>query len=329
LARLYLADKKGVRDIAMGIFYGGLVYVPLCLWEIRMSPQLHMQLYGYHQHSFLQTMRTLGGYRPMVFMQHGLMVGTWMAAASLVGVALWRSGALKRVGPWPAGGFVLLILATTIMCQSLGALILLAVGITLFAFLRRFGRAGVVAMMIFPVAYCGLRVGGHWNGGGLVDITRAISEERADSLQYRLEQEEILSARAWERPALGWGGFNRAFPTADASDLGSAVSDSLWVVVFGMNGLLGLVSIVLTLLAPIYALTRRWRPERWTHPDLAPAGILAILLGLYLMDGMVNMMINPVFTLAGGALTGLAIGARAPSRVVVMNERPSTTTVTS
>jgi len=315
LARIYLADKAGVRDIAIGVFYGGLLYMPLCLWEIRMSPQLHMQLYGYHQHSFIQTVRTIGGYRPMVFMHHGLMVGLWMAAASLVGIALWKSGALKQVGRWPVKWFVITLVLTTLLCQSFGALVLLAIALGLYFMLRRHGRVAIASLLILPLVYCGLRVGGHWNAGPLVDITRHFSEERADSLQFRLEQEAVLSERAWERPALGWGGFNRAFPAPNASDMRPAVSDSLWIVVFGMNGFLGLASIVLTLLAPIYALARRWRPEDWTRADIAPAGALALVMGMYLMDGMVNMMVNPIFMLAGGAITGLAISARAPATV--------------
>jgi O-antigen ligase len=178
------------------------------------------------------------------------------------------------------------------------------------------------------VVYCGLRVTGQWNGSALVDITRNFSDERADSLQFRLEQEEVLSERAWERPMLGWGGFNRAFPPPNASDVRQAVSDSLWIVVFGMNGVVGLVSIILTLVAPIYALSRRWRPTSWTHPEFASAGVLAIVLGLYLMDGMVNMMINPMFTLAIGSLTGLAIGARAPVKAPVVSESKPSPVVT-
>ena len=57
---------------------GGLIYVPLCLFEVRMSPQLHNMVYGFAQHSFGQTVRG-GGWRPMVFMQHGLAVGLFMS----------------------------------------------------------------------------------------------------------------------------------------------------------------------------------------------------------------------------------------------------------
>lgn len=321
LARIYLGDARGVRDVAVGIFIGGLIYVPLCLWEIRMSPQLHMRLYGYHQHSFLQTMRTVGGYRPMVFMHHGLMVGMWMAAASLVGIALWKSGALRRFWRWRIQWPVLALVVTTILCQSVGALVLLAFGVLLYFGLRRFGRLGIAALMVLPVVYCGVRVTGHWDGDLLVSVTKNFSEERASSLQYRLEQEEFLSQRAWERPILGWGGFNRAFPPPNASDVRPAVSDSLWIVVFGMNGFVGLLSVMSTILAPILALAGRWRPRAWTSAELAPAGALALVLGIYLMDGMVNMMINPVFMLAAGAVTGFAITVRAPAKVPVPEPR--------
>jgi len=79
LGRIYFNNLKGLRLLAVGIFLGGIVYVPLCLYEIRMSPQLHSMVYGYFPHSFAQTAR-YGGFRPQVFMQHGLAVGLWMMA---------------------------------------------------------------------------------------------------------------------------------------------------------------------------------------------------------------------------------------------------------
>src|SRR5687767_13048880 len=57
LGRLYFSDVEGLRDLALGLFIGGLAYIPFCLYEIRMSPQLHSIVYGFHQHSFSQTKR--------------------------------------------------------------------------------------------------------------------------------------------------------------------------------------------------------------------------------------------------------------------------------
>lgn len=93
LGRLYFSDLAALRELALGIVIGGLIYVPLCLIEIRMSPQLHRWVYGYYQHSFLQTIKA-GGYRPMVFMQHGLAVAVWMLSGAMAAHSI--SGDRKR-----------------------------------------------------------------------------------------------------------------------------------------------------------------------------------------------------------------------------------------
>ena len=71
----------------------------------------------------------LGGYRPHVFFKTGLELGLWMTAASLAGWWLWRCGALKRIGQIPFGSVLLpILMGTTILCRSTGALALLLIG---------------------------------------------------------------------------------------------------------------------------------------------------------------------------------------------------------
>src|SRR4051812_49225914 len=82
MGRLYLGEIAAHRELALGILIGAVVYIPLCLLEVRLSPQLHNWVYGFHAHQFAQTIR-LGGYRPVVFMEHGLAVGLWMGTASV------------------------------------------------------------------------------------------------------------------------------------------------------------------------------------------------------------------------------------------------------
>ncbi len=64
---LYMGTRAGLCSMLWVLFLSGLAYVPLCLFEVRMSPQLHYMVYGMAQHAFDQTVRG-GGYRPMVFM---------------------------------------------------------------------------------------------------------------------------------------------------------------------------------------------------------------------------------------------------------------------
>ena len=63
IGRLYYCDEGGQRELAIGILIGSLIYVPLCLYEIRMSPSLHLNLYGYFHTDFAATRRG-GGFRP-------------------------------------------------------------------------------------------------------------------------------------------------------------------------------------------------------------------------------------------------------------------------
>jgi hypothetical protein len=46
--RIYLNDLAGLRQLAVGIFAGGMVYAPLCLLETRIAPTLHLRVYGVH-----------------------------------------------------------------------------------------------------------------------------------------------------------------------------------------------------------------------------------------------------------------------------------------
>lgn len=128
IGRLYFNTLPALRELAIGILIGGLIYVPLCLIEVRFSPQLHRWVYGQRHFDFSQTYRW-GGYRPTVFMQHGLMVALWMISATLVAAWLWMSGSLKRLSSIPISVLFGALLVTSILCKSAGALALMMVGL--------------------------------------------------------------------------------------------------------------------------------------------------------------------------------------------------------
>lgn len=127
VGRLYFTDLKAMRELAVGIVVGGLLYVPLVWYEIRMSPQLHRIVYGFIQFDFSQTKR-YGGYRPMVFMQTGLSVSMWMTAAALVSFWLWRCKVVPKVLGIKMGWVTLILLATAAGDHSVGAIALLGIG---------------------------------------------------------------------------------------------------------------------------------------------------------------------------------------------------------
>jgi len=313
LGRLYLGDIDGLRDLAFGFLIGGLVYVPLCLYEIRMSPQLHHTLYGYHQHSFSQTHR-FGGWRPTVFMDHGLMVGMWMSMASLAGIWLWTSGALKPfrgiAPPW----FLVPLLITTVLCKSAGALVLLLGGLTLLWWVRRRpGRVPIYLLGVVAPLYILVRLTGLWSGGEIVEAVKAVSVERAASVEARLRQETMLAARAMQQPVFGWGRSRGRWRVRDESGRDITVTDGQWIIEFAQRGFVGLGAWLTVFLLPGVALLRRIPPPEWTRAFAASAAALAVVVGLYLVDCIPNAHLTPVVLLAAGGLTGLLI-YREPAR---------------
>ncbi len=310
IARVYFTKPQHVRELAIGLFIGGLVYVPLCLWEVRMSPQLHKVFYGYYQHVFVQTLRG-GGYRPMVFMNHGLMVGMFMATSTLIAAWLWISKTLRQFWVLPMWLVVLVMAGTTVLCKSTGATALMMFGIMMLFACRTLRNAWLIYAMILVIPlYLGARTIVQWDGGQLVGLAQAaFGEDRASSLKYRLDAEVLISGRTLQRPLFGWGGWNRSrvFLSEDSiEDRNTRVTtDSLWIIAFGQNGFLGLASLTAMLLLPTFLVFRHFPPARFASPMGGPLIALAMVCLLYMLDCLVNAMVNPIFLLALGACVSM------------------------
>lgn len=317
--RIYFSSPEGLRRLALGLLAGGLVYIPLCLWEVRMSPQLHATLYGFHQHDWTQTLR-FGGYRPMVFMNHGLMVGLWMAAASVIGLALWSGSRGRRVWGIPLSIAVPALLVTTLLCKSFGATVLVLMAAAVFFGMRTLRTSLPMALLVcLPSTYVLMRTVGAWSGGELTEVVSEVASQRASSLSFRLAAEEQLLVKAADKPVLGWGGWGRSFVRRfdDWQRPDTVITDSLWILVFGKYGAVGLASLLLALLVPVLALWRRCPPRLWASPGAALPWALAMVLTLYAIDNLVNAMENPVYLLIAGGLCGLA-----PARVRARHRAP-------
>jgi hypothetical protein len=310
LGRLYFSDLTAQRDLAIGLMLGGMVYVPLVLIEARMSPQLHLWVYGYHQHDFAQTVR-FGGYRPMVFMQHGIAVAAFMATATLATFWLWMSRAVKTVWNIPLVFVLPALLGATVLCRSAGALALMAGGMGALTLLR-FGktRLAVIAMILAPIAYMSLRTIGGWSGADLVETARMIHADRAESLQTRITSENILWAHASKQPVFGWGKWGRNL-VHDEWGNDVAIPDGLWIILVGVYGVVGLSCFTGGMLVGPLRLIARTRTRVWNHPAMAGAVCMSVMLAVHMIDSLFNAMINPIFVLGAGGLAGLVL---APAR---------------
>jgi tetratricopeptide (TPR) repeat protein len=304
VGRCYFDDCEGVRDLAVAIVAGGLMYVPLCLWEIRMSPQLANHIYGLGIWAFEGG--RYGGFRPRVFMGTGLELGMWMTAASLTGVWMWASGSVRHLWGYPFGTLLGILIVTTILCKSTGALVLLLFGLVISWLIGKMKWVWPLwVLVLIPPMYEGLRATNLTSRRSITEIAEMLfNEDRAGSLDFRLMNEDLLAEKALERPFFGWGGWSRA-RVSNKMGKDISITDGYWIILLGNQGLVGLASGTLAILMPLILLIHRIPPRRWIEPRFSAAGALAILLSLYMIDNLFNAMMNPIYALAIGGLTAL------------------------
>lgn len=304
VGRAYLASGKGAKEMAVGLVIAGIVYLPFVLYEMKFAPILHRTFYGFMAHAdFAQAVR-MGGWRPMVFMNHGLMLSIFMISTALVAIWLWYTGAVKRIYSVPMAAIAFVLTVVAVLCRSTGATGLLLIGLmTLGACRLMKTTLPMLVLIALPFFYVGVRVMTPWQGEVVVPtLTSLVGEGRAKSLQYRIDNEVILTEHAMKSPFFGWGGWDRS-RTIDGRR--AATQDSLWIIALGVNGMVGLTSLMLILLAPPAVIF--WKLRRHLlSPEWAPVTALATISVLYMIDGLVNAMVNPIFTLAAGSCAGLA-----------------------
>ncbi|MEM9005225.1 MAG: hypothetical protein AAGE59_17095, partial [Cyanobacteria bacterium P01_F01_bin.86] len=298
LGRRFLAEADSQRILLRVLVLACLAYSVLILYEVRMSPQLNVMIYGFFPHSFAQHVRG-SGFRPLVFMNHGLWLAIFVAMATLAALALWRDGTPRATRPrWLLAGLYLLVVL--VLCRSLGALALTLLFAPLLLFAPRKTQlllAAVVAgiVLIYPTM----------RGADLVPVdaiyraTERINPARAGSFQTRLINEDRLLAHAQRKPLAGWGswGRNRVY-NEDGRDI--TTTDGYWIIVVSTFGWLGYIAQFGLLTVPLLMLgLQRNRLDL----SFATSG-LALILGVGLIDLIPNATISPVLWLMAGSMMG-------------------------
>lgn len=310
IGRVYLSNLDHLRDLALGVIWGGLVYAPLCLIEIRLSPQLHTWVYGYFPHtSFGQTIR-YGGFRPVVFMEHGLAVGDWMSFTALTAFWIWRARTILDVrlftlrAPMALAASILLLVTGLAKCFGAIALAFAGALTLLFSSWTKL-RLAAILLCLIPLIYIYSRVYAGWTGMNFADaVGELVDPHRAQSFVFRLENENILIDKAMGKPLLGWGGWGRSrVYDEEGNDL--STTDGLWIIVFGEHGFVGLIALGMAIGLPAGLFLLRVPASYWGRPEFAAPAVMAIALVLYLIDGLANAMVNPLYMVMSGGLAGI------------------------
>ena len=304
--RVFISGREKLHDLCIAIIVGGLLYVPLCLYEIRMSPQLSNMFFGFFPHSFGQHMR-YGGFRPIIFMQHGLMVALWMAICSTVAFWLWK----ENIATYIKGFFFSLplltsfLIVTSILCKSVNGWFAVIAGCFSYYIFRRSRSNFIFLLLVLTIPlYIGLRSTDTLPIEKIASLAEVfVDEDRVESLKIRLEQENLFSHKAWERPLLGWGGYERGWPVDPDTDKKLIqMIDSTWLIAFSTFGLIGLVSLFAAMLLGPWCALRELHEKPYEGEDRVYPTLLSVVVIIFMIDALLNGMVNPVYILAAGSL---------------------------
>lgn len=296
VARKYLAHPDSHVLILKVLCVSGLAYSLLALFEIRMSPQLNVEIYGFFPHSWLQHIRG-DGFRPIVFLRHGLMLAIFLSTTILAAIALSRINTKRR------GLFLLAavwLVGTLILNKSLGALLItLALAPVVFLFSARTQLLVAAALTTVFLAYPTAR------SSQLIPVERfaatieSHSSERAASFRFRLKNEDKLIEKAHLRPIFGWGGWGRD-RIYDETGRDITVTDGRWIIELGQGGWVRYLAFFGLLGLPVLLLALNARRYDIGMETSVPAMILAANF----VDCIPNDSITPLTWLIAGALWG-------------------------
>jgi hypothetical protein len=278
------------------------MYSLLVLFEIKMSPQLHAWIYGFFPHSWLQQSR-MGGFREIVFLGHGLLVSFFVSMGLVLAAGVWKNRI--SLGMSVSNMFIVLFLAVVlILSKSLASLVYgIAASIAILILsqktLSRITVMAVVVIMIYPL----LSVTNLFPHHQLVELAQEINPERAQSLEFRFKNEEILLEHAYEKPIFGWGGWGRNRVFDDETGADKTVTDGKWIITFGMYGWFGMIAEFGLIAITIFRASRSLKfTESFRESSLLSIHI--VVVGLILVDQIPNSSLSPYYWFLIGSLMG-------------------------
>lgn len=301
LGRQLLRGSAHNEEILRILAISGLLYSLPMLFEIRMSPQLHTWFYGYFPNDFGQQIRG-GGYRPVVFLGHGLIVAFFAMTTAVAAAALWRTRTrITRLAPGVLTAYLVTVLA---LCKTLGAAMYGAALVPLVRFTQPRLQMRIASILVATaLCYPMLRAADLIPTGIMLDAAGYVSEDREGSLKTRLDQEKLLLDHASERLVFGWGRWGRNLLYYQGRDI--SITDGRWIIVIGAYGLFGFLAEFGMLALPVFraASALKFAESKYDRVYLAA---LALIVAINEVELLPNASLSPWTCLLAGALLGRA-----------------------
>lgn len=302
----FVSSPEALVQILRALLLAGLAYSLPMLLEIRLSPQLNVWIYGFFAHDFSQMIR-YGGFRPMVFLAHGLWLALF-ASTTVMAAAAWLR--LRRGTPG-VGMRVLALLwlgGVLVLCKSVAALIYAVIFVPVLLLLRprkQMMLAGLIALAAFsyPIA----RWTGAFPADALADFALGLDAERGQSLEFRFDNEQILLERAALKPLIGWGGWGRNQIVDPVTGGYASVTDGQWIIQLSAYGIIGYLAMFGLLCGA--AMRSGWQAWRGGGAGGGTAGgiavaALSVIHAVAMADLIPNATLTTLTWLCAGALAG-------------------------
>lgn len=313
----FLSSPRGRLELLRVFVMGLLAYSLLMLVELRLSPQLHRWVYGYSPYGFIDHVRW-GGYRPVVFLPQGLQLALFVVMGFIAACTLARRRTtVLRLPLWVPPSY---LSAFVVLCKTLGAMLYAIVLAPLALFARPSLSVKIAAaVMMVACVYPALRTANLSPVESAMSAAQSINATRAESLSTRIKNENILLAKANEKPFFGWGewGRNRIYNAQSSQDV--SITDGGWIIYYGIFGWFGYLALFGLLTVPVIRLNRFVKGAEKDEAIVA-AG-LALMLAANIFDMIPNENLTLVTLLIAGSIARTAPFARRVSSARITNAR--------
>jgi hypothetical protein len=323
IGRGCVRTPEDYRNMIRALTTAALLYSLPALYESRFSPQLHRWIYGFHQGQFGMEKRE-GSYRANVFFPCGLALAHFFACATTLTASLARAHIpYRRRSAWIPAGYLLFVL---LMMKSAAAIIFGLVAVLAILLLQPRRQVMLAAFLGLYVLFFPLARMSDWvPTEKLLGWAETImSEQRAASLHFRFDNEDLLLEKFHQRPVFGWGSSrrNRIF---DDSGKDISVTDGAWIITAGQFGSVGYAAlfglIVLPILMALLKLPRLVSPE-----DKRCVAGMAFVVAICAVDLIPNGIFSYFPFFFAGCLVGMTEGLSHVAAVRAQRVAPGSAT---
>lgn len=286
IGRVLLNGDEGAQGLAKAMAISGLCLVPAALLEGFGQLRLYGLVYGAHPFQADGLQRYIGA-RPVVFFEHGNQYGIWIAIAALAAYHLARQHASRS-----NIAIATLLIASAIASQSIGAIILLAIGAIILEVSARARHVIVIAGAALLLAGAGAYLAGkspierlaYHSSAGQTAMAMLKSVGRG-SLTWRVHRDVEAVDTIARAPIAGYGRWDWWRP----------LNTHPWGLPLLLAGQFGLIALALAafglLAGPLRAL--------WSGSS---GGVLPVVVIISAIDGCLNSFIYVPAVLAAAAM---------------------------